>query len=301
MSEISATDAGLVGFRTLREKPMVWPAWAIVSMAMSIISVIIMVMFAGPALADMQALSKSGAADPEALVAVYSRIGPAILVVLPISLVFYAVLYAGASRIILRPQDRGFGWLKLGADEVRQGLALLAVGAILLGAYIVLVMGAAILGAVSAIVSPILGALIGVLAAIAAIGGLIYIGVRLSLVSPATFATGRIDIRGAWALTKGRFGLLFGAYVLSVVMAIIISLGGVGAFFIVGMLIFGLESTSQAIFAPDMTSMATMFPPVGIAYYIWNAVVSGVATVVAMTPAPALYKQITGDDQTVFD
>jgi hypothetical protein len=301
MSEFSATDAGLVGFKILREKPMVWPAWAIASLAISIVTVILLVVLTGPALAEVQEISKSATPDPEALMSAYGRVGPAMLLLLPVSLIFYGVLYAAASRIVLRPADQGFGWLKFGADEWRQALALLAVFGILLVAYIAVIIVAVLLGALSSLVSPILGGLVGVLAALAAIGGLVYIGVRLSLVSPATFATGRIDIGAAWRLTKGRFAPMFGAYVLAVILALIITAVGTGAFFLIGMLVFGLADTSKAVFSPDMSSMATMFPPVGIAYYIWSALISGLTLVITATVAPTIYKQITGGEPAVFD
>ncbi len=300
-SGISATDAGLSGFKILREKPMVWPAWAIASMAISILTAILMVTLAGPALAEITELSRSATPDPQALFPLYAKLGPAMLAIAPIFLAFYAVLYAAASRIVLRPEDRGFGWMKLGGDEVRQGLALIAISLILIGAYLGVIIAAALLGAVAGMISPVLGGLIAVLAFLAALGGLIYVAIRLSFVSPATFATGRIDIRAAWALTKGRVGTLFGAYLLSLVMAIIIGVVGTGAFFLVGMLVFGLADTAKAVLEPDMTSMSTMFPPASIAYYIWSAVVSGITAVIAMAPAPTLYRQIVGGEQTVFD
>lgn len=301
MSEFSATDAGLVGFRILREKPMVWPAWAIVSLAISILSVVVMVLLAGPALMEVQEITQAATPDPDALVAAYGRMVPALLLMLPVGLVGYAVLYAAASRIVLRPADRGFGWMKLGGDEVRQGLALLLVFLILTGVYLVAALGAGLFIALGAMVNPALGVLVGLLAVFAALGVVIYVAVRLSLVSPAAFATGRIDIRGAWRLTKGRFGSLFGAYLLASVLGIIVSVLGVGVFFLLGIPLFGLGNTAKAVFEPDMTSMATMFPPVGIAYYIWNAVLSGITSVIFLTPAPTIYKQITGGEPAVFD
>ncbi len=301
MNEFSATDAGLVGFKILREKPMVMPAWAIISLVISILSVVVMVLLAGPALMEVQELAKATPPDPQALVAAYGRMAPAMLLLLPIALIGYAVLYAAASRIVLRPSDRGFGWMKFGADEIRQGLALLLVFLILFGVYLGAALAAGLFIALGAMLNPVLGVLVGLLAAFAALGVVIYVAVRLSLVSPATFAAGRIDIRAAWKLTKGRFWPLFGAYILAWVLGVIVALIGVGAFFLIGIPIFGLGDTAQAVFEPNMTSMATMFPPVGIAYYIWNAVLSGVTSVIFLTVAPTIYKQITGGEPAVFD
>ncbi|RYF90493.1 MAG: hypothetical protein EON95_16820, partial [Caulobacteraceae bacterium] len=234
MSEFSATDAGLAGFRILREKPMVMPAWAIVSLAISILSVVVMVLLAGPALMEVQEIAKATTPDPEAMVAAYGRMAPALLLILPIAIIGYSVLYAAASRIVLRPADRGFGWMKFGADEVRQGLAMVLVFLILTGVYLVAALAAGVFIALGAMVNPALGVLVGLLAVLGALGIVVYVAVRLSLVSPATFATGRVDIRAAWQLTKGRFGPLFGAYLLASVLGIIVSVVGVGVFFLIG-------------------------------------------------------------------
>jgi hypothetical protein len=301
MSEISATDAGLVGFKLLREKPMVVPAWAIASLAISILTVLAMVMIGGPAMMEVQELAKASQPDPQAMVDAYGRVAPAFLLVLPIALVGYSVLYAAASRLVLRPDERGFGWMKLGADEFRQALAMLLLFLILTGVYLIAALAAGVLIAVGTMLNPAVGALVGLLVIVAALAAVVYVAVRLSLVSPATFATGRVDIGAAWRLTKGRFGQLFGAYVLAWVLGFIVAAVGAALFFLLGIPLFGLANTSQAVFQPDMTSMATMFPPVGIAYYIWTAVVSGVTQVIFLTPAPTLYRQITGGEPAVFE
>lgn len=297
----SATDAGLVGFRILRQRPTIWPAWAIASLVVSVAMVIPMVIFAGPAMAEFQALGRSANPDPEELVALYGRMAPAFLLALPVSLAFYAVVYAAANRVVMRPGDGGFGWFRFGAQELRQGLALIVVFAILMGAMIAVTLAASILVAVASMVTPILGALVGFLALFAALGVMLYVGVRLSLVSPLAFDTGRVDVAAAWRLSKGRIGAMMGAFFLSIVMALIISAVGTGVFFLVAMPIFGLGDTAKAVFEPDMSSMASMFPPVGIAYYIWQAILAGVTMVVTSTVAPTIYRQITAGEPEVFD
>ena len=300
-ASFSATDAGLSGFRILRERPTIWPAWAIASLAISIAMVVPMVIFAGPAIAEFQQLGRSGAPDPDALVALYGRIAPAMLIVLPISLVFYAVIYAAANRVVLRPQAGGFGWFRFGSDEVRQGLVLLLSFAVILGVTFAVTLASTLLIGLAAVISPVLGGLVGFLAFFGMIGAIFYVGVRLSLLSPLAFVTGRVDLREAWRLSKGRFTAMLGAFVLAIVLAMIIGVIGAGVFFLVAMPIFGLGDTAKVVFEPDMTSMATMFPPVGIAYYIWQCIITGVTSVVTSVVAPTIYQQVTEDQPAVFD
>ena len=96
----SATDAGLAGFRILRQRPTIWPAWSIASLAISVAMVVPMVIFAGPAMAEFQQMGRSPNPDPEALLAVYGRMVPALLIALPLSLAFYGVIYAAANRVV---------------------------------------------------------------------------------------------------------------------------------------------------------------------------------------------------------
>ena len=301
----SATDAGLAGFRILRERPTIWPAWAIASLAVSVAMVVPLVLLAGPALVEFQEIGRAGAGatpDPGLMIAILGRIMPAVLIVLAVSIIYSAVMYAAANRVVMRPKDGGFGWFRLGDDEVRQGLVLLLLFAIILAVTSGAVIVASILAGLAAAATPILGGLVGLLAVFALIGGFVYIGVRLSLVSPHAFATGRINIREAWNLTKGRFAPMLGAFFLSIVVAMIISMLATGVFFLAALPIFGLGATSKAVFEqPDMTSMATMFPPVGIAWYIWQCIVAGVTSVVTSVVAPTIYQKITGGEQTVFD
>lgn len=301
-NSFSATDAGLAGFRILRQRPTIWPAWAIASLAVSIIMVVPLVIFAGPAIAEFQSIDPASKPDPEMVMALLGRVLPALLIVLVASVAYSAVMYAAANRVVMRPRDGGFGWFRFGRDEVRQGMVMLLLLAIIVGVMFASATAAGILAGLASVASPVLGVLVGFLSLVAVIGAFIYIGVRLSLLSPLAFATGRIDVGEAWRLTKGRFAPMLGAFFLSIVMAMIISMLATGVFFLVSLPIFGFGATSKTVFEqPDMTSMATMFPPVGIAWYIWQCIVAGVTSVVTSTVAPVIYQQITGGEPAVFD
>jgi hypothetical protein len=57
---------------------------------------------------------------------------------------------------------------------------------------------------------------------LAAVGLMLMLAVRLSLAPPLTFATGRIDLFGSWALTRGRAGRILGAYALTLALVALV-------------------------------------------------------------------------------
>jgi hypothetical protein len=294
MSDIASADAGLVGFKLAKAHPMAIPAWAIFSLVSSVLITVLLITMAGPALMEMQQYQPGPNPDPADLARIYGGLGQAGLVVLPLSLVFGGIIYAAASRLVLKPEDRGFGWLKLGADEFRQMLVLLVVWILMFLAYLAVVVLVAVVAAVGSMVAPILGVLLASLGVIAAIGAMFYLAVRLSLASPATFASGRLSIGESWRLTKGKFWPLFGAYIIAFIMTIIVSLAAMAVFFVVAGIPFGFSTVGATMMSPDMSSTATMFTGVGIAYFIWSAIVSGFTNLLFLTPAPTLYAQIKG-------
>ncbi|MEI9891311.1 MAG: hypothetical protein WDN45_12940 [Caulobacteraceae bacterium] len=66
--------------------------------------------------------------------------------------------------------------------------------------------------------------MIGLLIGIAVCCAAIYGFVRLSLASPLTFDTRKVDLFGSWALTRGRFWKMLGTYLLVVGLALVIGL-----------------------------------------------------------------------------
>lgn len=93
-------------------------------------------------------------------------------------------------------------YLKLGGAELRLMLVsiLLLIGfiAAMLGATLVL----AVIGAMAAAV-PVVGMVLLVAAIVGLFGGLIWVGVRLSLTWPAIVAENTLGVERSWALTKG--------------------------------------------------------------------------------------------------
>jgi hypothetical protein len=152
------------------------------------------------------------------------------------SLLLFVILMTAAQRAVLRPEEEGLAYLRLGMDEVRMaGLSLI----LIIGSYITFVLIAVAAVAVIAGAAAALGAVSMVLIMIPLMvilfGLFVWLQVRLSLAFPLTLLRERIIIGESWRLTKGRFWSLFGAYLVVFVaiaaMSILVGMATMGSYF----------------------------------------------------------------------
>lgn len=302
MADFSATNAAFEGFRLARERPAAIGIWSAFLLVFGVVTTALLIAMAGPQLAAM-ATAEPGA-DPSQMMASFGAIGPAYLLILLLSFVAYAVLYAAVFRAILRPAEGGVGFLRLGGDELRVGLALLAVIGILFVAYIVCVLaGAVVFGGAAAAAAgagdaggpmALVAGLIGFVVFVGLFCALIWLLVRLSLALPATFDRRSIQIASAWRLTKGRFWPLLGAYLLSFVLMIVVYLLALIVFAAIAALLGGGLAAVGGVFQPDLTSLAGYFTPLIIVYTVFTAVLSALALAITVGTTAAAYREIAG-------
>jgi hypothetical protein len=224
MAEFSIQDAAFTGFRLVREHPRSLVVWTLYALGLSLLLAVVLVGMMGPDVMKLSALGADAADDPDAVVALLSRLLPGYLVLLGVALVSNAIFGAGMIRAILRPTEEGFGYLRLGEDELRQlGLGLLAF-AVIFGANLALatlfglVVGA--IGGATNVSAPSAAMLMILLLVCATI----YLAVRFSLAPALTFDSRRIDLLGSWSLTRGRVWPLLGVYALTLALIMVISL-----------------------------------------------------------------------------
>lgn len=199
------------GFRAVRERPGSAIAWGVLYLVMFVGGTLLLVR---PIIRAQLAAANAGMSAQMALLGWIYLYDFAIFVLL-------TILFAAAVRAVLRPEEKFFFFVRLGADELRlTGLFL-----ILLLAYFLLFIACAIVGAlIGALTVPADPATV----AIVTIGGMLvsifpilFFQVRLSPAAALTILRRKIIIGEAWRLTRGHFWSLFGGYLLVWLMLLV--------------------------------------------------------------------------------
>ena len=134
------------------------------------------------------------------------------------------------------------------------------------------------------------------LAYLVMLGAMAWLGVRLSLAGPMTFAQRRLRLFSAWKLTRRRFWPLLGCYLLAFVFVVIIYLV---AFSLYGVITFATTGGSIAdvatrLLRPDYTSLQAYLTPAQAAKTVIGGFLSALIYAVGFAPAASAYKAIAG-------
>jgi hypothetical protein len=300
MSEVSVTGAAFAGLRALRQRPATLLVWYVLVVVATLGMMAGFANLAGPAMVELQAVQSSGAAaDPQAAMAATASMMGGFLLMIPVYLLFGAVTTAAANRLILRPQASGFGYLRLGADELRLIVVMLVVGLIcglvyIVGAVVAGIAGVAASGGFSsgppdpARIIPIYLLCLLPFAAV-----IIWMLLKFSLAPAHTIDTRSISIFGSWGLTKGHLGKVFLTYLLAIVVYCVISVAGMAIVFAVWKAM-GSDKGFKAVMQPEMTSVAAVLAGPMIVYFLVMGLVSALGLALLASPGAALYQQITG-------
>lgn len=297
----SATDAAFEGFRLVRRNPVALVGWTLLYLVYTLATLFAaggMMRSMAVWMDQVEALEAGPPpSSPEALVPImesYMAAMSHMAWAIPLSLVIGAVLMAAIARAVLTPGTGGFGYMRLGMDEVRVFVVTLVIAILYACATAVAFAAAFIIGGIAINVMEGWGALVMVLAVLAAIAFMIWLGVRWSLAVPITVDQKKFAFFDSFAVTKGRFWPLFGMAVIAFIMVIIVSLlAGIVTMPISmmgGMSMFGNMGE-------DPTEMFRNFNPTNpwiIASSVVNAFVYALTVAVLYAPFSAAYRDIVG-------
>lgn len=288
----SASDAAFEGFRIVREKPLSLLGWSLAYFVL--IAALLGAIFGilGPDFIAALEADSEKATTPQEAMALLSRMGMLMLTVVPIALIGSAVLSTAVFRAVIRPDERGFAYMRLGGDEFRQ-LAVLFVLVIVIFAIIAgLGIGIGLAIAAAAAVNDGLGAIVGIVGAIAALCAYIFILVRLSMAAPMTFADKKIRIFESWSFTKGKFWGLLGMYVLVIVFSLLVSLLGTAISYGVAVAAGGGFEAIAGVSNPDFESFGQqMWIAFGL-YAVIQVIVAAMQLALSYGASAAAYTQI---------
>lgn len=294
MSKFSASDAAFSGFRLVRENLKSVGIWMLIMTVVSIAYSVVMIQFFGAQMNAISTFMQTAGPEPDQneLAKLLSGMAPAMLISAPYMLLVNGVVFAGVNRLVQRPHEKGFAHLKLGMDEVRQAGVWALLNLVL---FVVLTFGM--------VVSNLLteaggagGALLAVLIFLGMIGGVVYLSIRLSLASPATFDNGKVTFFRSMPLTKDCFWPIFGAYFLAGVMCVIVFLLLMAIVTGLAALISGDLNFSSRMMQADTTSLKAYFSPAGIAQAMLSGAMSVLTSLIIFTPGPAIYQALNGRD-----
>jgi hypothetical protein len=282
----SPGGAAVEGFRLIGAKPGTYLGWVLFYL------VSIIVLGAGVILAMLplfMSIAKVGggfpATDPTAMGAFFRANLPALviagLVAVPLILLWTAVFTGAIYRAVLRPEDKGFAYIRLGADEFRLFALNLLIFVVLIGVMLTVgVVAALLMGALAAMKLYWAMVLLGIVLFCL----YIWVVVRLVLCAPQTFAEKRVTLFGSWKLTRNHVWGLIGMFL--VLVAIAIGLAFVN--FVVQMLLTGANA-----FAVHPASHSGAGLVGSLVYVVFSLFFGTFQTVVLTVPAAAAYRDLS--------
>jgi hypothetical protein len=281
MSRFSPSDAAMEGFRLSRNHPGVLLAWAAVYFGGLMLIFLVMTATLGPEF--IAAARKGGffSGDLDDASDLLAHSLPAFLLVLGLSALLWSIMTAGVLRLVLRPSQHGFAHLRVGRDELRLTLANL----ICVGIYV----ATAIVGLVLYQAARASGPLATAVTVIATLVFVFWIGVRLSLLLPTVFQTGRISLGDAWSRTKGHFWPLLGMLMLAAIFYVIVWIG----FAIVSVILVAVSGGGDAL--QDMTHLNVITALSAVITLIMQFLLQVLQIVMLYAPIAVAYREITGE------
>lgn len=257
---MSMTEAAFEGFRVTRRHPGAVLLWA----AVWLVGFVAMLIAAAPFIAPWMDEIATAQGGPETLSEGAQRaVQLAGYAFAPVALLIQAVLLPAVYRAVLRPEERRFGYLRLGRDEARILLVSIALAVVslalnLAGGWLERQAAAAV------------GLPAGLLVALAVFVVTLIFSVRVSLIAPLTFARRQLSFVEGWRASGPRFWPLLGLTVIVLTMAIVVMIllvligwplwilvgapggaaAGVGALLMLCLMAFGMALVSTITWAP---------------------------------------------------
>jgi hypothetical protein len=312
MAQFSIGQAAFSGYGLVARKPLSVVAWGIAYFVVVGLPAVAFFMLLGPAMIDafkhMSATTPGARPDVASLMAMQGPLNLYRLVSIATGIVIRAILTAAVFRAILRPQQRGFFYLRLGADELWQGLLVICFFILDIVALIALGIVGAIVGGIFFAVGHAIGGVGGNLISFGGAGAVgiaclwvfIWLSLRFSMAAPMTFAEKQFRLFESWKFTKGQAGNLFWmALILFVVLFIIcFVLYMITVLGVVGVIAASSHALDQgqlkSMFNKPPAELLKMFAPWAAVGLVVGSILTGAFHAIIFAPWATAYRQLSG-------
>jgi hypothetical protein len=298
----SATDAAFEGFRLVRRNPMALVIWSALYLILSLASLYASAASLGGMVAMnelMEGMEASPPANFQDMFPVFEAYGQAMshtLWLMPISLAVGSVIHAAVARGVLTPEDKAFGYVRFGMDEVRVLVVSIVITLAAILIYCLAIAVVIAIGAVAIATEQAWMGLVVVLAIFAAVALMVWLAVRWSLAIPIVVAEKRFAFFDSFALTRGRFWPLLGMAIIAGLLSVVIWFLSMIVVMPVSMM-SGMGMMSAMGASTDPSAMLEAFDPTSpwmIATAVLNAIIYALMVGVVYAPFSAAYRGIAG-------
>jgi hypothetical protein len=291
---LPSTDHALHGFAVIRRHPDALALWGLYFLTV--------VVFASWITASLA----PGAGPDEAAMGLIQRGLSSWSGKLLVALVLFVgnvVLSCAVFRSILRRDDPGFLFLKLGPDEIRvlvvqAVLWLLTLLVQLAVAYMGMVTVFAVAMAGGRVLKPEAAMAMGLAAPVLIIGVFalyVWASVRLSLALPMTFAERRISFSEAWRLSRRHVWAMFFTYLLATIAAVVLVLLVMAAYALAASAL-GDSDAFRVVFkaGSEVRLLVGSFTPTLLGWALLSIVLHVATMAVTLAPAAEIYRELSG-------
>lgn len=310
MVKLSGRGALFSGLSLMRREPWLLLSLAVVYLLSGVLPQLLAYWAVWPELITaLDAAAKSaltgGKADevPE-MMRMQAHMLPYQLLAFPLSVAGMLAIYGAIYRAILRPEDRGFGYLRLGRREGAMFLtSLVAVFLLIVAAMaaalaiVILVMGLRMAAGPNSSATGL--ATFGLILVTVILGG--WCAIRLSLAYPMAFTDGRFRLFESWALTRGHGWKIFGVQLALIAIVIGVELAVALVVILVAIAVgIGVSGHADAIaqaMTAKMAQGAEVWAPQFAAAYLGVMAVTSVIVagfyIFMAAPIADIYRQLT--------
>lgn len=291
---LPSTDHALHGFAVIRRHPDALALWGLYFLTV--------VVFASWLTASLA----PGAGPDEAAMGLIQRGLSSWSGKLLVALVLFVgnvVLSCAVFRAILRRDEPGFLFLKLGADEIR----VLVVQAMLWFLTLLVQLAFAYLGMVVVFAVALAGGralkseaamAIGLAAPMLIVGVFalyVWASVRLSLAMPMTFAERRISVAAAWRLSRRHVWAMFFTYLLATIAAVVLILVVMVVYAFCASALGDANAFTDVFKAgARLRLLVGDYTPTLLGWALISIALHVTVSAVALAPAAEIYRELSG-------